>query len=64
MKTLSEWNEYLESLRRLREIMFEGTKIADGITVKLSKEDCINLWDLLGTEANKVSCSPLELRDR
>ncbi len=64
MRTLSEWNDYLEDLKRLRDAIYEGTKTTDGLCIQLSMEDCDIIWNLLSSEANKVFSTPLELHTR
>lgn len=64
MKTISEWNNYLEDLKRLRDTIYEGTKTTEGLCVKLTMEDCDIIWNLLNCEANKVFCTPLEFHNR
>lgn len=60
MKTISEWNKYLEDLKRLRDMIFEGTKTTEGLCVKLKMKDCDIIWNLLNSEANKVFSTPLD----
>ncbi len=61
MKTLSEWNDYLEHLKQLRDRIYEGTKTTEGLCcAQLSMEDCDIIWDLLSREANTVFNTPLE----
>ena len=60
MRTISDWNKYLEDLKRLRGVIYEGTKTTDGLCVKLEMEDCDIIWRLLSSEANKVVNTPLE----
>ncbi len=60
MRTIGEWNKYLEDLKRLRDEIYQGTKTTDGLTVTLSMEDCDIIWNLLSSEANKVFSTPLE----
>ena len=60
MRTISEWNKYLEDVKRLRDLIYNGTKTTDGLSVKLEMEDCDIIWDLLNDEANKVFSTPLE----
>lgn len=64
MKTLSEWNDYLEDLKRLRDTIYEGTKTTDGLCTQLSMNDCDIIWTLLNSEANKVFNTPLEFHTR
>ena len=60
MKTISEWNKYLEDLKRLRDMIYEGTKTTEGLCVKLKMEDCDIIWNLLNSEADKVFSTPLD----
>ena len=60
MKTLSEWNKYLEDLKKLRDKIYEGTKTIDGLCIKLEMEECDIIWNLLNDEASKVFNTPLE----
>ena len=60
MRTLGEWNKYLEDLKRLRDMIYKGTKTSEGLCVKLEMEDCDIIWDLLNSEANKVFSAPLD----
>ncbi len=62
-KTLSEWNEYLEQLKDLRDRIYEGTKTTNGLCTQLSMEDCDILWTLVSSEANKVFGSQLDYYD-
>lgn len=64
MRTISDWNKYLEDLKRLRDMIYEGTKTTDGLCVKLEMEDCDIIWNLLNSEANKVFNTPLEFHYR
>jgi len=60
MRTISEWNKYLEDLKTLRDKIYEGTKTTDGLCIQLSMEDCDIIWELLSSEADEVFNTPLE----
>lgn len=60
MRTISEWNKYLEDLKRLRDTFYNGTKTTDGLCVKLEMKDCDIIWDLLNSEVNTVFSTPLD----
>lgn len=60
MRTISEWNKYIEDLKRLRDVIYEGTKTTEGLCVKLAMEDCDIIWNLLNSEANIVFSTPLD----
>lgn len=60
MRTISEWNKYLEDLKTLRDKIYEGTKTTDGLCIQLSMEDCDIIWELLSSESDKVFNTPLE----
>jgi len=64
MRTISEWNKYLEDLKRFRDMIYEGTKTTDGLYVKLEMEDCNIIWELLNSEANIVFNTPLGFNHR
>lgn len=64
MRTISEWNKYLEDLKTLRDKIKEGTKTTDGLCIQLSMEDCDIIWELLSSEANKVFSTPLEFHHK
>ena len=53
-KTLSEWNEYYEALKRLRDVFHEGTKTTKGLCAQIAMEDCDIIFDLLVSECDKV----------
>lgn len=59
-KTLSEWNKYLEDIKRLRDLFYTGTKTTEGLNAKIEMEDCDIIWDLLNREANHVFSMPLD----
>lgn len=67
MKTLNQWNEYLEDLNTLRDRICENYEKNYGSArdenvcsmMKLSKKDCDILTTLLSSAANKVVNTPL-----
>ena len=60
MRTLSEWNKYLDDLKRLRDLIYEGKKTTDGLCVKLETEECDIIWRVLNSEVTKIVSIPLE----
>ena len=64
MRTISEWNIYLEDLKRLRDMIYEGTKTTEGLCAKLTMEDCDIIWNLLNSEANVVFSTPLDFHKK
>ena len=59
MRTISEWNNYLDNVKRLRDAIYYGMKSPEGIQIHLEKDECEIIWNLLNSEANVVFSTPL-----
>lgn len=64
MKTLRDWNQYLDDLKRLRDLFYKGTTDeSEGLHIDITKEDCNIIWNLLSSKANQVISTPLEFHE-
>ena len=63
-RLLKEWNEYLETVKRLKDTIYAGTKNTEGLNLHLEMEDCDVIWELLSSEASAVYSTPLDFARR